>query len=508
MLDKMGRQATRVRHGVLLDGQRVKGSRVFSVPVSECVKSEGFGGAAVLLALVLTSLSAIAHPSSPTCLVACKGRRHSPARPVNTTVTTRRLTPFPRSWSACPIGRRGPWDDCRQLPKQTWLLPARGPLSRSGPLSPPSSTNSSTRMASAGQRLPCSNGAAMCALEHLPVSPLGTIYLVSLPRVPADHCALQPSLGRRLGQHRPPRRLAPRRRLEGDPRGDHLDPLALRAPPSRMPSATPFLILPFATTCASWSHDPCSRACRLPAHSSQTTPTLLLPGRTHRWTARTIPPTILASPPPLPSPPTNSASLSIQMQPRPLLPKTWIYWSLALTGLPSLVLSATRPAPCQPSLSARHVSLQARIITISESEKVAPPGATSSHIVEENNPAQLARAWQADFNGERVRHASGSVADSLSGNNHEAENAMLTIHGHLQSHTGASAGVGVGTEARSQTRPRTVAANVDIQNVFFEWVPPELIDFYLTEHGVRSVADVRKLSEALGIDQERLFKNI
>lgn len=500
MLDKMGRQATRVRHGVLLDGQRVKGSRVFSGPVSECIKSEGFGGAAVLLALVLTSLSAIAHPSFPTCLVACSTRQHHRHH--------QKIDPIPKiivcmsNWATRPLGRLS------TVAKATWPLPARGPLSRSGPLSPPS-TNSSTRMASAGQRLPCSNGAAKCALEHLPVSPSGTIYLVSLPRVPADHCALQPSLGRRLGQHRPPRRLAPRRRLEGDPRGDHLDPLSLRAPPSRMPSATLFLILlPFATTCASWSHDPCSRACRLPAHSSQTTPTLLLPGRTHRWTARTTPPTILASPPPLPSPPTNSASLSIQMQPQPLLPKTWIYWSLALTGFPSLVLSTTRPAPCQPSLSARHVSPQARIITISESEKVAPPGATSSHIVEENNPAQLARAWQADFNGERVRHASGSVADSLSGNNHEAENAMLTVHGHLQSHIGASAGVGVGTEARSQARPRTAAANVDIRNVFFEWVPPELIDFYLTEHGVRSVADVRKLSEALGIDQERLFKNI
>lgn len=159
-------------------------------------------------------------------------------------------------------------------------------------------------------------------------------------------------------------------------------------------------------------------------------------------------------------------------------------------------------------LSARHVSPQAKIVTISESEKVAPPGVTTLHIVEENDPAQLARAWQADFNGERVRHASGSVADSLSGNNHEAENSMLKVHGHLQSHTGASAGVGVGAEAHPQVRAPTAAAHVDIRNVFFEWVPPELIDFYVTEQGVRSVADVRKLSEALGIDQERLFKNI
>lgn len=159
-------------------------------------------------------------------------------------------------------------------------------------------------------------------------------------------------------------------------------------------------------------------------------------------------------------------------------------------------------------LSARHVSPRAKIVILSESEKVAPPGATSSHIVEENDPAQLARAWQADFNGERIRLASGSVADSLSGNDHEAENSMLKVHGHLQSHTGASAGVGVGAEAHPQARAPTAAAHVDIRNVFFEWVPPELIDFYVTEQGVRSVADVRKLSEALGIDQERLFQNI
>lgn len=155
-------------------------------------------------------------------------------------------------------------------------------------------------------------------------------------------------------------------------------------------------------------------------------------------------------------------------------------------------------------LSARHVSPHARIVTISESEKVALPGATASHIVEDNDPAQLARAWHADFNSQRVRLASGTVANCLvGGDNHEVVNATAAVH-HEHSDPSTAASVGAGARSRAPT----AAAYVEIRNVFFEWVPPELIDVYITEQGVRSVADMRKLSEALGIEQERLFKNI
>lgn len=164
-------------------------------------------------------------------------------------------------------------------------------------------------------------------------------------------------------------------------------------------------------------------------------------------------------------------------------------------------------------ISARHVSPQARIVTISESEKVASPGATTSHIVEDNDPAQLSRAWQADFNSERVRLASGTVANCLvggggGGDNHEVVNATAMMHGQFDESHVAENGAAVACAEIHQLRAPTAAARVDIRNVFFEWVPPELIDVYVTEQGVRSVTDMRKLSEALGIEEQRLFEDI
>lgn len=155
-------------------------------------------------------------------------------------------------------------------------------------------------------------------------------------------------------------------------------------------------------------------------------------------------------------------------------------------------------------LSARHVSPHARIVTISESEKVAPPEATASHIVEDNDPAQLARAWRADFNSQRVRLASGTVANCLvGGDNQEVVNANAAVP---DEHSDSPTAANLGAETRS--RVPTAAAHVDVRNVFFEWVPPELIDVYVTEQGIRSVTDIRKLSEEMGIEQERLFQNI
>lgn len=108
-------------------------------------------------------------------------------------------------------------------------------------------------------------------------------------------------------------------------------------------------------------------------------------------------------------------------------------------------------------LSAKHVSAKAKTVILSESEKVALPGAAHAHVEEDNEPTQLSRAWQADFNSQRVRTAAGTAS---------------------------------------------------IRNVFFEWVPPELVDVYVTEQGGWTVHDIRKLSETLRGEEERLFKDI
>ena len=49
---------------------------------------------------------------------------------------------------------------------------------------------------------------------------------------------------------------------------------------------------------------------------------------------------------------------------------------------------------------------------------------------------------------------------------------------------------------------------VQVRNVFFEWVPPRLVDVYVTEHGRWTVEDISRHSARLGGEQERLFKHL
>lgn len=130
-------------------------------------------------------------------------------------------------------------------------------------------------------------------------------------------------------------------------------------------------------------------------------------------------------------------------------------------------------------LSAKHVSPKAKTVIISESDKIAPPGPAGAHVVEDNDPTQLAHAWKAEFNSERVKIAAGTVASD-------------------------------GGTAAGQSKPglNGPVVHVNIRNVFFEWVSPELIDAYVTEQGIWTVGDIRKLSETLGVEEERLFRDI
>ncbi|KUI59094.1 Methylthioribose-1-phosphate isomerase [Cytospora mali] len=134
-------------------------------------------------------------------------------------------------------------------------------------------------------------------------------------------------------------------------------------------------------------------------------------------------------------------------------------------------------------LSAKHISPGAKTVILSESGKVAPPGVAAAHVVEDNGPTQLVRAWKADFNGERVKRAAGTLPSTPTGEHDDGQS-------HPQQPLGND------------------TVQVDIRNVLFEWVPPELVDVYVTEQGLWTVADIRKHSEALGIEEERFFKDI
>lgn len=129
-------------------------------------------------------------------------------------------------------------------------------------------------------------------------------------------------------------------------------------------------------------------------------------------------------------------------------------------------------------LSAKHVSPKAKIVIVSETEKVATPGAAGAHVVETNDPAQLMHAWTADFNSERIRNAAGTLPS------------------------------GARAFAHHDQKSSDNAAEVHVSNVSFEWVPPDLVDVYITERGQLAVEDIAKLSETLGTEEERFFRDI
>jgi translation initiation factor 2B subunit (eIF-2B alpha/beta/delta family) len=129
-------------------------------------------------------------------------------------------------------------------------------------------------------------------------------------------------------------------------------------------------------------------------------------------------------------------------------------------------------------LSARHIASLAgkpiQVIVLAESEKVAPPGSPDEHVVEDNDPNQLIRAWSAEYNSARVRQGGSRLAESFKPVD------QSTVDG----------------------------IEVAVHNVFFEWVSPELVDLYVTEAGQWTVEDISKYSEGLAAEEERLFGDI
>lgn len=127
-------------------------------------------------------------------------------------------------------------------------------------------------------------------------------------------------------------------------------------------------------------------------------------------------------------------------------------------------------------LSARHVAAAKgspiKIIVLGESEKIAPPGNTEEHVVEDNDPEQIRRSWTADYNSTRVRQGSHIIRD---------------IQEKLRGHDGVE---------------------ITVHNIFFEWCPPKLIDVYLTEFGQWTAEDISKYSERLGTEEDRLFGDL
>lgn len=117
-------------------------------------------------------------------------------------------------------------------------------------------------------------------------------------------------------------------------------------------------------------------------------------------------------------------------------------------------------------LSARYATsgpARAKIVVLSDTDKIAPPGSLP-HAVEDGGVEPVAAAWTTSH---RLRVAAESI-----------------------------------TAAAQSTENKV---KVGVHNVSFEWVPAELVDVYVTERDKWAVDDIARHAEGLKEDEERMF---
>lgn len=120
-------------------------------------------------------------------------------------------------------------------------------------------------------------------------------------------------------------------------------------------------------------------------------------------------------------------------------------------------------------LSTRHVAPGAQVVVLSEVDKVAGPGATSEHAAEDNDPSELTAGWTGPAGVKGAEAIEGCLRNA-------------------------------GGEGSGDMTPL-----VKVKNIYFEWVPSDLISAYITDEGVWSAADVKKRSDWVGVETGRFF---
>lgn len=141
--------------------------------------------------------------------------------------------------------------------------------------------------------------------------------------------------------------------------------------------------------------------------------------------------------------------------------------ALAARGVDMLLLGADRIGETGEvsnklgSLSAaivtKDVCPTARVVVLSESEKIALPGRAEEHLVEENDPGEVIKSWS--------KETQATFTEELD-------------------------------EERRDIR-RDTRAHVGVRNVYFEWIPAKLIDAYISENGELKVGDIKAHSISL-----------
>lgn len=119
-------------------------------------------------------------------------------------------------------------------------------------------------------------------------------------------------------------------------------------------------------------------------------------------------------------------------------------------------------------LSTRHVSPSAKVLIFSELEKVAEPGVEDGHQTEDNDPTEVIRPWlENDVKGVKV------LEEKLRGAHAETGNCI-----------------------------------VGVKNVYFEWVPADLIDAYICEEGTLDVNAIQQKAQEVREKAERYFGSL
>ncbi|KAI0864043.1 hypothetical protein F4860DRAFT_466837 [Xylaria cubensis] len=146
--------------------------------------------------------------------------------------------------------------------------------------------------------------------------------------------------------------------------------------------------------------------------------------------------------------------------------------ALAARGVDFVVLGADRVSSAgdvsnkigslPAVLAAKYVNPNVKIIVLSDTEKIAAPGSMEEHRNEENSVLELSQAWKGTVKGADDVEAAISRDDS----------------------------------------------NVAVKNTYFEWVPAELIDEYVTEEGLWTTDHIKLESGTVEELIERYFKNL
>lgn len=150
--------------------------------------------------------------------------------------------------------------------------------------------------------------------------------------------------------------------------------------------------------------------------------------------------------------------------------------ALASTDIDILLLGADRLAAdgavsnktgsLPAALAAKHVSPQAKVVVLSEMDKVA---GQDGHSEESNQPAEVMRGWREAATGGGLKGL--DVVDATAG--------------------------------RGST---TVA--VEVKNIYFEWVPPGLVDAYVTNEGIKGASDIQQRSKWIRGQIRRFFDDL